>query len=133
VTVTPVANQVGSATISLNVSDGSLIASNSFVLAVNPQPLTVTENSSSRGYGATNPVLTGSVVGLQAGDNITASFTTTATTNSPVGAYPITFTFSDPGGKLGNYVITTNNGTLTVTNALLTVTANSTNKIYGSA
>ena len=131
VTVTPTSNQLGSATISLSVSDGTLSASNSFVLTVNPASLTVTENSLSRGYGVTNPVLTGSISGLQAGDVITASFSSSATTNSPVGAYPITFTFSDPGSKLGNYVITTNNGTLTVTNALLAVTANSTNKIYG--
>ena len=132
VTVTPTSNQLGSATISLNVSDGTLIASNSFVLTVNPAVLTVTANSASRGYGLTNPVLNGSIVGLQAGDNITASFSSTAATNSPVGAYAITFTLSDPGSKLGNYVITTNNGTLTVTNALLSVTATSTNKIYGA-
>ena len=132
VTVTPTSNQLGSATISLTVSDGSLTASNSFVLTVNPAPLTVTENSASRGYGATNPVLSGSVIGLQAGDNITASFASVANTNSPVGAYPITFTLSDPGNKLGNYVITTNNGALTVTNALLTVAANNTNKVYGA-
>jgi len=132
VTVTPTSNQLGSAAISLNVSDGSLIASNSFSLTVNPALLTVTENSASRGYGLTNPVLTGSVIGLQAGDNITASFTSTANTNSPVGAYPITFAFSDPGSKLGNYVITTNNGTLTVTNASLAVTASSAGKVYGA-
>ena len=131
VTVTPTSNQLGSATLSFNVSDGTLIASNSFVLTVNPAPLTVTENNASRGYGVTNAGLTGSVVGLQAGDVITASFSSAATTNSPVGVYPITFTLSDPGSKLGNYVITTNNGTLTVTNALLAVTANSTNKTYG--
>ena len=131
VTVTPASNQLGSATISLNVSDGSLIASNSFVVTVNPAVLTVTENSASRGYGLTNPVLTGSISGLQAGDVITASYSSVANTNSPVGAYLITFTLNDPGSKLGNYVITTNNAPLTVTNALLTVSANSTNKIYG--
>ncbi len=40
---------------------------------------------------------------------------------------------NDPNGKLGNYVVTTNNGVLSVTNALLTVSANSTNKTYGQA
>ena len=131
VMVTPASNQLGSATISLTVSDGILVASNSFVLTVNPASLTVTENSFSRSYGATNPALTGLIVGLQAGDNITANFSTTANTNSPVGVYAITFALSDPGNKLGNYVVTTNNGTLTVTNALLAVTAQSTNKVYG--
>lgn len=121
--IVPTSNQLGSVTISLTVSDGTLTASNSFLLAVNPASLAVTANSASRRHGATNPVLTGSVVGLQAGDNITASFSTTANTNSPVGNYPVAVTLSDPGGKLGNYVVTTNNGTLTVTNALLTVAA----------
>lgn len=132
VTVTPASNQLGSATITLQVSDGVLNASNSFVLAVNPATLTITENSASRGYGLTNPPLSGSLTGLQAGDNITASFSSPANTNSAVGVYPINFTLSDPGAKLGNYVIITNHGTLTVTNALLTVTAHSTNKNYGT-
>ncbi|MEY4385506.1 MAG: hypothetical protein RLY20_789 [Verrucomicrobiota bacterium] len=132
VTLAPSSNQLGTATITLVVSDGSLVASNSFTLTVNPAPLTVTANSLSRGYGLTNPILTGSVLGLQAGDNITASFSTTANTNSPLGNYPITFTLSDPGAKLGLYTVTTNNGTLTVTNALLSVTASNLNKVYGT-
>ena len=132
VTITPASNQLGTATITLIVSDGSLSASNSFVLTVNPASLVVTENSASRSYGATNPVLTGSVTGLQAGDVITASYISTAATNSPIGSYPIAVTLSDPGSKLGNYVVTTNNGTLTVTNAPLTVTENSASRSYGA-
>jgi subtilisin-like proprotein convertase family protein len=131
VAVTPGSNQLGSATISLSVSDGSLTASNSFVVTVTPAALTVSENSASRGYGLTNPVLSGSVSGLQAGDNITASFSSPATTNSPVGSYPIMFTLADPGSKLGNYVITTNNGTLTVTQAVLVASANNASRAYG--
>ena len=132
VNITPASNQLGTATITLIVSDGTLSASNSFVQSVNPASLVVTENSASRSYGATNPVLTGSVTGLQAGDVITATFTSAAATNSPVGSYPISFTLSDPGGKLGNYIVTTNNGTLTVTNAPLTVTENSASRSYGA-
>ncbi len=132
VTITPASNQLGTATITLIVSDGTLSASNSFVQTVNPAVLTVTENSATRSYGVTNPVLTGSVAGLQAGDVITASFTSAAVTNSPIGAYPIAVTLSDPGSKLGNYIVTTNNGTLTVTNAPLTVTENSASRSYGA-
>ncbi len=131
VTITPASNQLGTATITLIVSDGTLSASNSFVQSVNPASLIVTENSASRIYGVTNPALTGSITGLQAGDVITASFTSAAVTNSPVGAYAISFTLSDPGSKLGNYIVTTNNGTLTVTNAPLTVTENSASRSYG--
>jgi hypothetical protein len=91
--------------------------------------LTVSANNASRGYGATNPVFGGTV--STNGDNITASFTSSAGTNSSVGNYAITAVLSDPNGKLGNYSVTTNNGVLSVTNVLLTVSANSTNKVYG--
>ena len=114
-TATPASNTLGTATITLVVSDGALSASNSFILIVNPATLTVTENSVSRVVGALNPALTGSITGLQSGDLITANFWSPATTNSPAGGYPIEFTLSDPGSKLGNYIVTTNNGTLTVT------------------
>jgi hypothetical protein len=108
-----------------------LATSNNFVLSVQPAPLTVTENSFKRSYGATNPVLTGSITGLQAGDSITASFTTAATTNSPVGVYPIAFTLSDPGSRLGDYVVLTNQGTLTVTQAVLVAKADDRSRAYG--
>ena len=133
VTVTPSSNRLGSATITLTVNDGILSASTNFLLTVSPAPLTVTGHSTNRMYGATNFAFTGAIVGLQAGDNITATFTNAANTNSPLGIYTNTVTLLDPNGKLGNYVVTTNLGTLTVTNALLTVTANSiSNKVYGT-
>ncbi len=84
-------------------------------LNVIPAGLIVTANSVSRALGSSNPTFTGSIVGLQNGDNITASYATTATVNSPAGPYPIVPTLIDPNGKLPNYSVTTNNGTLTVT------------------
>ena len=96
----PVSNRLGSVVVTLSVSDGTLVTSNSFVLTVNPVPLTVTAGSFSRAYGVTNPVLTGSVSGALPGDNITANFTTTTTTNSPVGVYPISVTLLGSGGRL---------------------------------
>ncbi len=101
------------------------------MLTVNPAPLTINVDSTNRSYGATNAVFTGSLIGLQPGAGITATFTSAATTNSAVGTYAIVPSLSDPNGRLGNYVITTNQGTLTVTTALLTVTATSTNRSYG--
>src|SRR5208283_2814803 len=50
-----------------------------------------------------------------------------ADTNSPVGTYPIMAS----GVSNGNYQVSFTDGTLTVTNALLTVTAGDTNKVYG--
>ena len=49
------------------------------------------------------------------GDNITASYDSPATVDSPDGTYPIIPTLLDPTGKLGNYTVTITNGTLTVT------------------
>jgi hypothetical protein len=101
-------------------------------ITVNPA-IIVTADNQTRTYGAANPLLTGSIVGLQNGDNIIAIYSTVANTNSPVGGYPITIGLLDPDHKLANYAVTTNNGTLTVNPATLTVTADNQSKIYGTA
>ena len=80
-------------------------------------PLTVTANNATRQYGQANSTFTGIVTGLVNGDNITATYSTMATPTSTVGSYAITPTLVDPGGKLPNYAVTVNNGTLTVTQA----------------
>jgi len=54
-----------------------------------------------------------------------------ATPASPVGSYSILASLHDPGQKLANYTVTIKNGTLTVTPARLTVTADNQTKIYG--
>ncbi len=95
-----------------------VVTVNNGTLAVNPAPLTVTANNASRPYGEANPVFTGTITGLVNGDNITATYSTSATPSSPVGSYPITPAVVDPGGRLGNYTVTLNNGTLTITQAL---------------
>ena len=48
------------------------------------------------------------------GDNITATYATTATAVSPVGPYAITPTLVDPNGRLDYYTVNSANGTLTV-------------------
>ena len=63
--------------------------------------------------------MTGSITGLQNGDNITATYSCTATASSSVGAYSIVPSLSDPANRLGNYSVTPNDGTLTVTTAPL--------------
>ena len=95
--------------------------------------LTVTANNQSRSYGAANPSLAGTITGLQSGDNITATFSTVADSNSPVGDYPITVTLSDPDHKLSNYNVTTNAGTLSITRVPLSVTAVNASKTFGAA
>jgi 6-phosphogluconolactonase (cycloisomerase 2 family) len=100
-------------------------------LTINPAPLTVNVANASRAYGDPNPTFTGTITGLKNGDVITANYTTTATQLSPVGTYPITATLVDPGGVLGNYAVTINNGTLTITPAALVITANNAARLYG--
>ncbi|MBZ5508941.1 MAG: beta-propeller fold lactonase family protein [Acidobacteriia bacterium] len=100
-------------------------------LTVNPAPLTVTAANASRLYGAANPAFTGTITGIKNGDNITATYASVATPASNVGTYPIIPTLVDPTSKLGNYTVTSNNGTLTVTTAPLTVTAANASRVYG--
>jgi hypothetical protein len=86
-------------------------------LAVSAAALSVTASNASRLSGQSNPVFTGSIVGLQNNDNISAVYTTAATQSSPAGSYAITPVLSDPDNKLPNYQLSTTNGVLTVTNA----------------
>ena len=87
-------------------------------LTVTQAPLTVTAADAARHYGAPNPAFTGSITGILNSDNITATYSTTANQASPLGTYPITPTLVDPDSKLPNYSVTSNNGTLTISDAL---------------
>ncbi len=107
------------------------LTSNNGTLTVNPAALTITAADATRLYGDPNPAFTGSVTGLKNGDNITAAFASTAIAGSAVGAYPIAPSPVDPAGKLGNYIVTTNNGTLTITAVSLTVNAGNGSRAYG--
>jgi 6-phosphogluconolactonase (cycloisomerase 2 family) len=102
-------------------------------LTIVQAPLIVIPANVSRPYGSANPVLTGTLQGLVLGDGITATYTTTATITSPVGTYPITATLSDPGNKLGSYIVTILPGTLTVTPAPLAIAINNATRVYGNA
>jgi putative lipoic acid-binding regulatory protein len=101
-------------------------------LNVTAASLSVTADSASKVYGSTNPAFTGNVVGVLNNDGITASYSTTADETSSVGNYNIVPALSDPNNKLSNYVVASTNGVLTVTPAALSVTADSTTKVYGS-
>jgi hypothetical protein len=104
-------------------SPGFFASSGSTSLTIAPAPLSVTAADAGRAYGVANPALTGSVVGLQNNDPITAAYTTPAAPASPPGRYPIVPALSDGGtGRLANYTVTANNGTLTVTPAPLSAT-----------
>jgi len=110
-----------------------VVIANPATLIVTQALLTVTATSTSRGYGAANPPWTGTLVGAWSGDNLSATYNSSATAASPVGTYPIIAGVSDPGNRLGNYVVVINNGVLSVTPAPLTVTANNVTRLYGAA
>src|SRR5439155_1294176 len=95
--------------------------------------LTVTADDKTKTYGAGTPPLTVSYAGFVNGDSAaslggTLSVTTTATAASAAGSYPITAS----GQTSGNYTIGYGAGTLTVTKASLTVTADNQTKTYGA-
>jgi len=93
--------------------------------------LTVTAANASRIYGATNPSFTASATGAAPGDTFTFTESTTATTSSSVGTYSIVPAAS--GTNLANYNVVYVNGTLTVTQATLTVTAGNASRAFGAA
>ncbi len=100
-------------------------------ITVMPAPLTITANDASKVYGQSIPALSARYKGFVNGDT-SASLTTaptlstTASATSHVGTYTITAAgASDP-----NYTIGYVSGTLTVTPAALTITANNASKVY---
>jgi uncharacterized repeat protein (TIGR01451 family) len=108
-------NKLGNYTVTLK--NGSV--------TVNKAPLSVTANSFSRAFGSANPTLTGVITGIKNGENITATYSTTATQTSNVGTFPITPTVSfSPAGLSGNYNLTTAAGTLTISAVPLSITSN---------
>ena len=99
------------------------------------QPLTVTVANATMTAGGALPALTGTVTGLVNGDTlgttIVVTYSTTATSSSPAGTYPITATVT--GSSAVSYRIVVNAGTLTITRHTLTVTANNATRVYGAA
>jgi hypothetical protein len=91
--------------------------------AVSPAPLTVTAADATRTYGSLNPTFTGTIVGIQNNDAISATYATTATPTSNAGSYAVVPTLLDPTNRLGNYSVTVQNGTLSITAKPLTVDA----------
>lgn len=103
-------------------------------LTIDPAPLTVTADSESRTYGAVNPALGASYAGFVDGEgpgDLTGTLTcaTTATTQSPVGNYAV----ACEGLSSPNYAIDWVEGSLAVTPAELTITADDASRVTGQA
>src|SRR5439155_18881050 len=100
--------------------------------------LTVTADSTSRGYGDANPAFAASYSGFQNGETLATSgvtgapnLTTLATPSSAPGTFAITAAIGTLASA--NYSFTFTNGTLTVIKATLTVTADNASRGYGDA
>jgi sugar lactone lactonase YvrE len=103
-------------------------------ITVTPAPLTVTANNTSRAVGAANPAFTASYSGFVNGETTAVlsgapSLTTTATTSSPAGLYPITAAVGTLAAA--NYNFTFVNGTLSVV-AAPSVSITNTSTLTGS-
>jgi len=135
-TTATVTSNVGSYPITMS---GGLDNNYTFVpvnntLSITQAPLTITADLKAKVYGDTNPQLTLSYSGFKGSDDATVLDTpptvnTTATTTSNVGPYPIDV----EGGSDNNYSLSLVDGTLTITQAVLTATADNKSKIYGDA
>ncbi|MDN3688399.1 MBG domain-containing protein, partial [Cyclobacterium jeungdonense] len=101
-------------------------------LEVTQANLTITADDKSKVYGEVNPTLTFTYTGLVNGDTEVSDkpgISTTATSSSNVGTYPVILT----GGSDANYDISLVAGELEVTQAALTITADDKSKVYGEA
>lgn len=103
-------------------------------LTVNKAPLTMTANDKTMSYGGAIPTFDAKYEGLKNNETqpvwLTApSLSTTATSASKVGTYPITIS----NAEAKNYQLTLNNGTLTIGKAELTVKADNKSRTYGDA
>jgi len=106
-------------------------------ITVTPALLYVTAYGQSKVYGAALPALTYAYAGFVNGDTAAKAtsgvptLSTTATVSSAVGTYPINV----GSGTLtaANYSLKLKPGILTITQALLYVTADSASKVYGAA
>jgi uncharacterized repeat protein (TIGR01451 family) len=108
--------------VSENLNTGSV--------TVTPAALTISADDKSMTYGGTMPTLTATFTGLVNGDTasaVTSLSLSTVAASSHVGSYTITAS----GATDSNYTITLNNGTLQITPAALTITADDKNMTYG--
>jgi len=111
--------------------------SSTFTLSVIKAVVTVKADNKTRAYGAANPPLTATFTGFVAGETMATSgvtgapaLATAATTASEVNSYPITVV---PGNlAAANYSFVFVPGTLAVTKAPLTITADAKTRPYNT-
>lgn len=135
-TTASVGSDVGTYTINgadATVGSNYTVSHSPGTLTVNQAPLTITANDAARGVGEADPVFSAIYSGLVAGDSESdfagLTLTTTAEVSSVAGTYPIT----SAGASNSNYSITFTPGVLTLTGAVVTVTADDFIRNYGAS
>jgi hypothetical protein len=97
-------------------TNNAAVTSGVYILTVTPAPLTATANAVSLLYGQTIPTLTGTLSGVLSRDssNVSAVYSTTATSASDPGTYPISAKLS--GSVASNYTVamSTSSGSVTI-------------------
>lgn len=102
-------------------------------LTITKANLIIQSSNASKTYGEPNPTLSGTVVGIVNNDAIPVSYSTTATQFSAPGIYPITQQITPNAVNIGNYAVTTINGTLTINPKSATILGFNSTKVYGEA
>ncbi|MDD5333956.1 MAG: MBG domain-containing protein [Rhodoferax sp.] len=109
------------------------------LLTIAPRPITVTANNATRTYGYENPNLSVTVDNATSWDAAQAAkywvASTTATSRSDAGSYPITASanpYGDRFDNLANYAVTLKPGTFSVTRAPLSIVANPVSMLWGN-
>lgn len=114
------ATGVGTATVTVTYDSAEYHAEETFTITVQPKAVTVKADDKSRAFGEANPELTWSLQdgsSLVGQDTLNLNISTTADAASVPDSYPITLT--EVAGANPNYAVTTQNGTLTVTQKTL--------------
>lgn len=114
------ATGVGTATATITYDSPEYHAEQTFTITVQPKAVTVKADDKSRAYGEANPNLTWSLqdgFSLVGQDTLNLNISTAANETSIPGEYSITLTEDE--GANPNYAVTTQNGTLTVTQKTL--------------
>ncbi len=116
---------------SLGNSSCAIGAGGTGTLVISPAPLTITATNQRMTYGGAVPAFSAGYSGFVGGDTAASlstapTCTSSATSSSPTGSYPITCT----GALDPNYAISYQPGTLIIAPAPLTITAGSPSVVY---
>ena len=108
------------------------ITYNTAAFTITPRPASVTPNAATKVYGDADPAFTGVLSGFVAADGVTATYSRTAGETVAGSPYTISAVLS-PAGVLGNYSITYNTASFTITPRPASVTPDAASKVYGNA